>query len=191
MRLATLVRLAALGLVAALLAVLVYRLVRGPGSGIAQAAKAHREPRVPATGFRVLWTGAGAWPSGLTRPTVGTSLRLDQLRGYRLVVNFWASWCEPCKREAPLLAAAATRQRAHVAFIGVDVQDLASDARRFLRRHHVPYMVVRGGDSAVSRFGVVGLPETFYVDRTGRIQDVTEGPVTPSILEHELGAGSS
>ena len=53
MRLATLVRLAALGLVAALLAVLVYRLVRGPGSGIAQATKAHREPRVPATALRV------------------------------------------------------------------------------------------------------------------------------------------
>jgi cytochrome c biogenesis protein CcmG/thiol:disulfide interchange protein DsbE len=134
----------------------------------------------------VIWTGTGIWPNGLPSPAVGASLPLNKLRGYGLVLNFWASNCPPCKSEASVLAAAAVRERGRVAFVGVDVEDLTSDAKHFLRQHHVPYVAVRGGDSAISQFGLVGLPETFYVDRHGRIQDVTAGPVTEAILQREL-----
>jgi thiol-disulfide isomerase/thioredoxin len=180
------IRLAALSLVAALAAVLVYRLVHGSGSGVARAAKAHRQPLVPAMRLRVIWTGTGVWPNGLPRPVVGASLALNKLRGYGVVLNFWSTTCAPCKREAPLLAAAAMRERGSVAFVGVDVEDLTSDAKLFLRQHHVPYVAVRGGDSAISRFGLVGLPETFYVDRRGRILDVTAGQLNEAILQREL-----
>jgi thiol-disulfide isomerase/thioredoxin len=181
-------RIAALSLVAALAAVLVYRLVHGSGSGVARAAKAHQQPLVPAMRLRVIWAGSGAWPNGLPRPAVGASLPLNKLRGYGLVLNFWASNCAPCKSEAPVLASAALRERSRLAFVGVDVEDLASDAKHFLRQHHVPYVVVQAGDSAVSQFGLVGLPETFYVDPRGRIQDVTAGPVTEAILHREFAA---
>ena len=186
MRLSLVLRVAALGLVAALFAVLVYRLVHGSGSGVAQAAKAHREPQVPDVRVHVISPGVGLWPRGLRRPAAGHELAFADLHGYRIVINFWASWCEPCRREAPVLAAAATAERGRVVFVGVDINDLGSDASRFLRDHHVPYPVTRGSGSVADRFGVVGLPETFYVDAAGRITDVTEGQVTASILQREL-----
>ncbi len=186
MRLSLLLRLAALGLVAALFAVLVYRLVHGSGSGVAQAAKAHREPKVPDVRVHVISAGAGLWPRGLRRPAAGDELGFADLHGYPLVINFWASWCDPCRREAPALAAAARAERGRVIFVGVDVNDLGSDASHFLRDHHVPYAVARGSGSVTDRFGVVGLPETFYVDAAGRIKDVTEGQVTAAILAREL-----
>jgi cytochrome c biogenesis protein CcmG/thiol:disulfide interchange protein DsbE len=114
------------------------------------------------------------------------TLWLSQLRGYPVVVNFWASWCTPCGGEARLLASAAEARGRRVVFIGVDVHDFTSDAHRFLRAHHVPYVAVRAGSSVAQRFGLIGLPETFYIDRRGRVQDVTRGELSTRTLASEL-----
>lgn len=97
------------------------------------------------------------------------------------------AWCSPCQREAALLASAARAQRGRVVFVGVDVNDLTADARDFLRVHHVPYVAVHSGRSIANRFGLIGLPETFYVDRRGRIQDVTRGELSAAVLQRALG----
>jgi cytochrome c biogenesis protein CcmG/thiol:disulfide interchange protein DsbE len=117
-------------------------------------------------------------------------LRLADLRGYPVVLNFWASWCSPCQREAGLLASAAKARRGRVVFVGVDVNDLAGDARHFLSVHHVPYVAVHSESSITTRFGLIGLPETFYLDRSGRIQDVTRGQLTGTTLRRELNRAS-
>jgi len=179
-------RAAAMLVVCALFAVLVYRLVHSSG-GLAQAAKAHRRPAVPNDRLDVIWPRGETWPIPLRGTVVRGGLRLEELRGYPVVVNFWASWCGPCRREATLLAAAAQAHRGDVVFIGVDVHDLTSDAHRFLRAHDVPYVVVRSSASMTQRLGLIGLPETFYVDRSGRIEDVTQGELSAATLERELG----
>jgi cytochrome c biogenesis protein CcmG/thiol:disulfide interchange protein DsbE len=185
MRMGLFLRILALSLVSALAALLVYHLARGSSSGVARAAKAHKEPPLPHVSWSVMWKGA-AWPHGLHQPAVGTDLPFSELRGRPAVINFWSSWCGPCKLEAPVLAAAATKNADRVVFVGVDVSDNTSDARHFLAHHHIPYLVVQGDNDTLPLFGVVGLPETFFVDSHGRIQDVTAGQVTDEILAREL-----
>ncbi|HLW48936.1 MAG TPA: TlpA disulfide reductase family protein [bacterium] len=111
----------------------------------------------------------GTLPSvtGTTR-TVG----LRDLRGHAVVLNFWASWCEPCREEAPLLEGLARDYRSRgVLVVGVDTQDLEAPARAFLTRYALTYLNLRDPDGGVGRmFGTTGVPETFFIDAAGRIQ---------------------
>jgi cytochrome c biogenesis protein CcmG/thiol:disulfide interchange protein DsbE len=174
----------ALTVVVGLLALLVWRIVvRDHGSRFASNIAAGRRPVAPAFTLPVIWRESGLWPSSL-RPSVGASdLTLQELRGRPVVLNFWASWCLPCRDEAPILAAAARAYAGRVTFLGVDDQDLASDARRFLRRYQVPYPSVRDGDGkAFEDYGLTANPETYYVDARGRAVAHTPGPVDPDSL---------
>jgi cytochrome c biogenesis protein CcmG/thiol:disulfide interchange protein DsbE len=103
------------------------------------------------------------------------------------VVNFWASWCIPCKREAPRLTASARAHRGQVAFLGLDIQDFKSDARGFLGHFETNYVSVRdGGDSTYRRYGLTGVPETYYLDRRGRIVAHSVGEVSSRELEQGI-----
>ena len=107
----------------------------------------------------------------LTRLDTPGKLDLASLRGKVVVLNFWASWCVPCKSEAPRLEAAWRRYRGQgVVVIGVDAQDFTGDARRFIRRYKLTYPNVHDGPGNVgSKYGVTGFPETYFVDRSGRL----------------------
>jgi cytochrome c biogenesis protein CcmG, thiol:disulfide interchange protein DsbE len=105
-------------------------------------------------------------------PALDTSKRvsLQSLRGKVVVVNFWASWCVGCQDEASdLNALAAQWSRKGVVFLGIDAQDLTSDARSFARAHNVRYPLVHASDDSIKdRYGVTGFPETFVIGRNGR-----------------------
>jgi cytochrome c biogenesis protein CcmG/thiol:disulfide interchange protein DsbE len=97
------------------------------------------------------------------------TLNLASLRGKPIVLNFWASWCVPCKGEATLLERAA-RQYRDVVFVGVDYHDVTSDARTFMQRHGVTYAIVQDGSGQIAdRYGVSAVPETYFIDRKGRL----------------------
>lgn len=106
-------------------------------------------------------------------------LAIESLRGKTVVVNFWASWCGPCRDEMPLLQQGSERwEDRNVVFIGIDIDDLRSDARSFLERYGVTYVnVYDGKSSTVGRYGVTGVPETYFVDATGKIRYRIAGPV--------------
>jgi cytochrome c biogenesis protein CcmG, thiol:disulfide interchange protein DsbE len=105
-------------------------------------------------------------------------LSLESLRGTPVVLNFWASWCSPCKDEAPLLEEASKRWAGKVAFVGVDVKDFRGDARRFIERYGVTYPnVYDGKGSTIGRYGVTGYPETYFIDAEGRVRYRIAGPV--------------
>ena len=109
----------------------------------------------------------------------------DELKGHASVVNFWASWCEPCEQEHPLLLALQARG---VLIYGVNYKDQASVARRFLDRHGNPFAAVGvdGSGRAAIDWGVYGMPETFVVDAKGVIAYKHIGPITAQALETKL-----
>ncbi len=113
-------------------------------------------------------------PGASTRlPMLGSSRTesLANLRGKVVVLNVFASWCQPCKAEAPLLARVQRELTGRNATIlGVTYQDNSSDSEQFVRQQHITYPVIRDVDGGFVRaFGATGVPETFVIDRSGRI----------------------
>jgi len=113
----------------------------------------------------------------------GSAFRLADQRGQVVVVNFWASWCPPCREEAPVLERGwrANRDRG-VALIGVDIWDTETDARAFLRRYGVTYPNGPDPEGTAIDYGVTGLPESFFVRPDGTIARHWIGPLTDAQL---------
>ncbi len=115
----------------------------------------------------------------------GQVIRLSDYRGMPVVINFWASWCLECYREAPILEDAWRRHKEHVMFIGVDYVDTEAAARQYLRRFDITYPNGMDRGSRISdAYRIRGVPETFFVDRNGFVQGVKIGPVTADELEN-------
>jgi cytochrome c biogenesis protein CcmG/thiol:disulfide interchange protein DsbE len=109
-------------------------------------------------------------------------------RGRWVLVNLWASWCVPCRQEAPELDHFAERYRARgVSVLGINVQDNSDDALSFLRDNGVAYRQLRSvGDDRSAAFGSTGVPENFLVDPHGRLALIWRGPVDQQFLEQEV-----
>jgi cytochrome c biogenesis protein CcmG/thiol:disulfide interchange protein DsbE len=119
----------------------------------------------------------------------GGRLSLDELRGKVVVVNFWASWCYPaCYEEAPVLEQGWRRYKERgVVVLGVDIQDTEEAARKFMKQFSLtfPNGPDPGGKISVD-FGVYGVPETFFIDRNGRIGKKHVGAVTETLFTGEV-----
>jgi cytochrome c biogenesis protein CcmG, thiol:disulfide interchange protein DsbE len=177
----------AVAAVAGLLALLVWRVAHaGRGGHLVAEVRSGKKPAAPQFTLPVLWPRAETWPQGARRALGDQQLSLRELHGHPVVINFWASWCIPCKHEAPLLAASARAHAGKVAFLGIDVQDFSSDARKFLKRFDTPYVSVHagGGKSGVYEdYGLTGVPETYWLDARGRIIDHYPGEISRDQLE--------
>jgi cytochrome c biogenesis protein CcmG/thiol:disulfide interchange protein DsbE len=163
----------AIAAVLALLALLIWRVAHPNHSHLARDVKSGKHPPAPSFELpRIDGTG---------------TLRLASLDGRVRVLNFWATWCIPCKQEAPRLEAAWNRYRARgVVFVGIDSQDLSSDARAFAHNHGLTYPLVHDGPGKTyGPYDLSGFPETFFVDRRGRVV----GHVAAEITARELNAG--
>jgi cytochrome c biogenesis protein CcmG/thiol:disulfide interchange protein DsbE len=120
------------------------------------------------------------------------TIDLASLRGKPVVINFWASWCEPCKSEAKALEQASHRYGpSGVVFLGIDYHDVTPDARTFLAHHGITYTTLQDGSGMVGdRYGLTGVPETFFVDRRGRIVgDHILGPITEKKWADDFARG--
>ena len=182
----------ALAVVAGLLALFVWRVVTDDRGGqLVRELRAGKKVAAPQFTLPVVWEVAETWPEDARRALSDGRLSMAELRGHPVVINFWASWCVPCKNEAPRLAASARAHAGKVAFLGIDVQDFASDARRFLRRSDPPYVSVHtgGGTGDVyDEYGLTGLPATYWLDRRGRIVARHAGEISRRQLENGIDA---
>ena len=120
----------------------------------------------------------------------GTTIDLADLRGHPVVVNFWASWCIPCRDEAPLLTAAQQRYAPrNVAFLGIVYQDSAASAQTFVDRYAISYPSLLDPDGRTALdYGVYGIPETYFIASDGTIRDKQIGPLDAVSLERQIGA---
>jgi len=150
-------QLAALIGVAALLGLLIWKVAFGRTTGAADELAEGKLVHAPAF--------------TLDRLDRDGQLDVGDLKGKAVVLNFWASWCVPCRDEAPVLQKTYERYRDQgLVVLGVDVNDFRQDARRFMKRYGLTYPVVYDGKgSTVGKWGVRGFPETFFVDRTGKL----------------------
>ena len=150
-------QLGAVALVLALLGLLAWKVFsdEGPSARIGEPVPAFDLPELSGTG----------------RVTVDASQRTP------MVINFWATWCLPCREEAPLLEAAWRKYRDRgVRFIGVDVRDFNGDARDFVEEFGLTYPIAYDGPARLwEPWGITGLPETFFVGADGEI------------VEHRIG----
>ncbi len=166
----------AVAVIALLFAVLTWRvLTKDEAQGLAAAVEAGETPAAPDFDLPLLNREG--------------RLRLSSLEGKAIVINFWASWCEPCEEEAPRLQGAWERWRDRgVVVVGVDAQDFRSEARRFLDRYGITYPIVHDKDGyTLGRYGWEGFPETWFVGRSGKlVGERVQGPVSEEQLERNI-----
>jgi cytochrome c biogenesis protein CcmG, thiol:disulfide interchange protein DsbE len=128
--------------------------------------------------------------SNLALPVLGApdSKSLADLRGKVVVLNVFASWCDPCKTEAPILEQEQRKLAGHDATIlGVTYLDNSSDSEHFVRQEHITYPVVRDvSGNFVRSFGTTGVPETFVINRQGRIAALRRFQVDTRWLQQTL-----
>lgn len=112
---------------------------------------------------------------------------LAELRGHPALINFWASWCEPCREEAPEFERFARSLHGTGALVGVDYTDEEGNARAFLRRYGWTFPVLSDPDGAFgARYGFSGLPTTVVLDSGGRIVETLRGPQSEANLRLAL-----
>ena len=129
-------------------------------------------------------------PSFDLQTLAGGRLSLAELRGSAVVLNFWASWCIPCRDEAPLLTAAnASYGPRGVRIVGVVYQDSAENALDFMRRYGQTYDALLDPDGRTAiDYGVFGIPETFFIDASGVVRSRQVGALTDAELRRQIEA---
>jgi cytochrome c biogenesis protein CcmG, thiol:disulfide interchange protein DsbE len=166
----------AIGLVALLFVLLVWALATEEGGDLAAAANRGDRPEAPEFALERL-DGEG-------------ELALSSLQGKAVVLNFWASWCLPCKDEAPYLEQVwqDNRERGLVV-VGLDAKDFRRDARRFADRFGLTFpLLFDGPGDKLGSWGVTGFPETFVLDREGKVVQAFLGDVSSDDEKRELRA---
>lgn len=116
----------------------------------------------------------------------GQVVRLEALRGRPVVINFWSTWCIPCKQEHPVLLQAA-RRYPQVTFLGIVYQDTKLKVSNYLRRYGQGYQHLLDPSSRTAiDYGVTGVPETFFIAPDGTIAHKTNGVVVPQLIVEQL-----
>lgn len=145
-----------------------------------------------------LWLSLPAWAVNLfdaadTRfmQADGQAFDLTSLRGKPVLINFWATWCPPCRDELPELAA--LHEKTGVAFVGIAVEDNLKFAAEYARVHDIRYPIAGGRDAAIALMQRLGnpraaMPYTLLVGADGKVLRAQKGRIDPALLEHALQA---
>jgi cytochrome c biogenesis protein CcmG/thiol:disulfide interchange protein DsbE len=134
-----------------------------------------------------LLSGAKATPFKMKRLDTGETVELAQFAGKPVVLNFWATWCGPCKLEHPVLQWAANKYKDQVVFLGMVFEDSEENTRQFLAQNGTTYPQLFDPKSTVAvDYGVAGVPETYFIDRSGTILGKYAYPIDVRTMEARL-----
>jgi peroxiredoxin len=115
----------------------------------------------------------------------GTTVKSISLKGNVVVLNFWATWCQPCMGEIPELKEFAASSKARVVSIALDEDGLRA-VKPFVENHQINYTVLLGDQRTFQQFNGLGIPYTLVLDRSQRIVKIYRGPATRASLEEDL-----
>ncbi|RME80850.1 MAG: TlpA family protein disulfide reductase [Caldilineae bacterium] len=131
--------------------------------------------------------GSGAAPPVVFTTYDGERIDIADYRGTPIVINFWASWCNPCRDEQPILEAAWRRHKGEVLFIGLSYLDQEKNARAYMEEFDVTYPNGPDmGSRIYTAYHVQGVPETFFIDANGNVQGFHVGPISAEELERRI-----
>ena len=117
----------------------------------------------------------------------GDTVRLSDYAGKPVVVNFWASYCHPCREEFPMFRKALARHDDDFVLLGIDYKDITSDARTFAKEKRATWPILKDPDDAVALvYGVRAVPQTFFIARDGTISQRYYAQVPDDVFEEEL-----
>lgn len=189
-------RFLAIGAALLFVGLLVFGLLsKGTSKRIDEALARGSAPPAPSFELPVLEEGrlTPSLARQLRGPLADESLGLAELRGVPFVLNFWASWCIPCREEAPILESGWRHFGPRgVLFVGLNMQDITEDARRFLEEFEVTYPTIRDqGNDVAQAYGATGVPETYFVSARGRVVGHVIGVVSEEQLAEGAKAASS
>lgn len=112
------------------------------------------------------------------------SLSLDDFKGKIIILNFWASWCEPCKEEANELNKIYTNLKDSIILIGVNIWDRRENALEFIKNYNLKFLNLYSKDNPISvDYGITGVPETVIIDKEGNIIYHFKGPINEKIIK--------
>ena len=173
---------------AAFVALLAYGLTtKATNSTIDDALSRGETVAAPGFSLSALAEGRDAGPAWQAAASDG-KVSLAELRGTPLVVNFWASWCAPCRAEAKVLERAHKAQKG-VLFLGLNTQDAREDSRDFIAQFGLTFPHVRDpGNDTQRAWGVTGLPETYFIGADGRVVGHVIGTVDGAQLRAGIAA---
>ncbi len=176
----------AIGFVALIIVVIGHLVLLGIGL-------ANRAPATGRSGFTRIGKPAPEFKLSLFQ---GGEVDLAEYRGKPIVINFWASWCVPCRQEAPILEGLWRSYREmDVQFIGVDIQDSEADSLRYLREFGITYPNGLDADGRITvDYGVIGIPVTFFINRQGVVERRWVGAVSETRMTQwvrELAGGEA
>jgi cytochrome c biogenesis protein CcmG, thiol:disulfide interchange protein DsbE len=187
-----LLRFVAIAVVVLFVALLAYGLTKSaPDDSIDQRLRSRKNAPAPGFSLEVLEPGVLPVRLGKVKPLFADGhLSLKELRGTPVVLNFWASWCNPCREEAPRLQKGWERWgKRDVLLLGLDMQDIRSDARDFLRDFDITYPTIRDPGKEVSRrYGATGIPETYFISAKSKVVGHVVGVVSAEQLESGITA---
>lgn len=144
------------------------------GCGVPGSVGASKAPIGPTIGAPA--------PDFVLEDLEGNSTRLSDFKGRPVMLNFWATWCEPCKKEMPHMQEAQDEFSASTGFtvLAVDLGESKETAKRFLQENNLSFTALLDKDHTVSygKYKLIGLPTSFFIDRNGIIRDIQMGPLT-------------
>lgn len=163
---------------AGFLGLLAYGLLSGEGTGLARAIADGKRPPTPTIDLALFYPPRRDWKPRDRAILADSRVQTRELSGRPTLINIWASWCIPCRQEAPVLEQAAARYP-KVRFVGINVRDANRDALAFIRRYQQSYLNLDDPDDhAWNAFQATGVPESFLIDAAGRIVYHENGPFT-------------